>query len=204
MILATSAMTAFAGVVSTPTEWKFDAAHSAATFKIKHMVVSKVTGTIVFSAGSFFINEKDFTKSRFEGTLDASTVNTNNTKRDEHLKSAEFFDVAKYPTIVFTSKKITKWKAGKYKVSGELTLHGITKPVTIECEPPTAVIKDSWGIARRGFSATSQINRRDFGMLWNKPLEIATQAGALAIGENVEIQIDSELIPPMPETDKKG
>jgi polyisoprenoid-binding protein YceI len=135
------------------------------------------------------IDEKDVTKSTVEATIDASTVNTNEPKRDEHLRSADFFDVAKFPTITFKSKSVKKSGEGKLAVTGDLTMHGVTKEVTLDVEGPAKEIKDPWGNVRSGASASTKINRKDFGLGWNKVLE----AGGVAVGEEVAITLDVEL-----------
>ncbi|MBI1860459.1 MAG: YceI family protein [Deltaproteobacteria bacterium] len=186
-ILRITAALLFVANAFAATTWKIDTDHSIANFKIKHLVVSNVTGSVSFTGGQFEIDEKDFTKTKMEGTLDPKTINTSNEKRDGHLKSADFFDVAKNPTIKFVSKKIEA-DGAKYRVTGDLTLHGVTKAITLFCEKPTDPIK-AFGGQHRGFSATGKINRKDFGMVWNKALE----TGGLAVGEELEVSIDLEL-----------
>lgn len=169
-------------------EFVIDSAHSAANFSVKHMMVSNVRGAFSKVTGSANIDEKDITKSTVEAVIDATTVNTNEPKRDEHLRSADFFDTAKYPTITFKSTKVEK--AGQnLKVTGDLTLHGVTKPVVLDVEGFTSEAKDPWGNIKRGGTATTKINRKDFGLGWNSVLE----TGGVAVGEEVAITLDLEL-----------
>jgi polyisoprenoid-binding protein YceI len=170
------------------TEYEIDSGHSSAAFAVKHMMVSTVRGAFPKVTGSANIDEKDLTKSTIEATIDATSINTNEPKRDEHLRSPEFFDTAKYPTITFKSTKVAK--AGKnLKVTGDLTLHGVTKPVVLDVEGFTTESKDPWGNFKRGGSATTKINRKDFGLSWNSAIE----TGGVAVGEEVTITIDLEL-----------
>ncbi len=169
-------------------EYVIDSAHSAAQFSVKHMMVSNVRGAFSKVTGTANIDEKDMTKSTVEAVIDATTVNTNEPKRDEHLRSADFFDTAKYPTITFKSTKVEK--AGEnFKVTGNLTMHGVTKPVVLDVEGFTTEAKDPWGNTKRGGTATTKINRKDFGLGWNSVLE----TGGVAVGEEVAITLDLEL-----------
>lgn len=169
-------------------EFVIDSAHSGANFSVKHMMVSNVRGAFSKVTGSANIDEKDITKSTVEAVIDATTVNTNEPKRDEHLRSADFFDTAKFPTITFKSTKVEK--AGQnLKVTGDLTLHGVTKPVVLDVEGFTTEAKDPWGNIKRGGTATTKINRKDFGLGWNSVLE----TGGVAVGEEVAITLDLEL-----------
>jgi len=169
-------------------EYVIDSAHSAAQFSVKHMMVSNVRGTFSKVTGTANIDEKDLTRSTVEAVIDATTVNTNEPKRDEHLRSADFFDTAKYPTITFKSTKVEK--AGQnLKVTGDLTLHGVTRPVVLDVEGFTTEAKDQWGNTKRGGTATTKINRKHFGLGWNSVLE----TGGVAVGEEVAITLDLEL-----------
>jgi polyisoprenoid-binding protein YceI len=168
--------------------WEIDSSHSNSQFAVKHMMVSNVRGSFGKTTGTVNLDDKDITKSTIEATIDASTINTNEPKRDEHLKSPDFFDVAKFPTITFKSTKVAK--AGKnLNVTGDLTMHGVTKPVTLAVEGPTPETKDAWGNVRRGAVATTKIKRSDFGLTWNKALE----AGGVAVGDEVTITLDLEV-----------
>jgi polyisoprenoid-binding protein YceI len=169
-------------------EFEIDSAHSAANFSVKHMMVSNVRGAFSKVTGTANIDEKDITKSTVQAVIDATTINTNEPKRDEHLKSPDFFDTAKFPTITFKSTKVEQ--AGQnLKVAGDLTMHGVTKPVVLEVEGFTTEAKDPWGNTKRGGVATTKINRKDFGLGWNKVLD----TGGVAVGEEVSITLDLEL-----------
>ncbi|NRD54571.1 YceI family protein [Corallococcus exiguus] len=168
--------------------WEIDSSHSSAQFAVKHMMVSNVRGTFSNVKGNVNLDDKDITKSTIEATIDATTINTNEPKRDEHLKSPDFFDTAKFPTITFKSTKVAKAGKDKLNVTGDLTMHGVTKPVTLAVEGPTAETKDAWGNVRRGAVATTKIKRSDFGLTWNKALE----AGGVAVGDEVTITLDLE------------
>ncbi|MBM7114015.1 YceI family protein [Archangium primigenium] len=169
--------------------YTLDPSHSTAEFSVRHMMVSNVKGAIKLTSGSLNLDEKDVTKSTVEATLDTSTINTNEPKRDEHLKSADFFDAAKYPTITFKSTKVAKAGKDKLKVTGDFTLHGVTKPVVLDVTGPTAEAKDPWGNTVRGVEATTTINRKDFGLSWNKALE----TGGVAVSEDVKITLNLEM-----------
>jgi len=168
--------------------WEIDPAHTSVQFAIRHMMVSNVRGEFSKVSGTAEADEKDLTKSKLQATIDAASIDTRVEKRDEHLKSADFFDVAKYPTITFTSKRIEPAGAGHWRVTGDLTLHGVTKEVTLDVEGPTAEVKDPMGKVRAGAQATTKINRKDFGLTWNKALD----AGGVAVGDEVTITIDVE------------
>ena len=177
-------------VVSSASTWQIDPDHSNLGFKVKHLMVSNVKGSFEKHSGTVEINDKDITKSRVEVTIDTSSINTNVQKRDEHLRSADFFDVAKYPVMTFVSKKVTKAGKDKLKVTGDLTLHGVTREVTLDVEGPTKESKDPWGNFRRGATATTKINRKDFGLNWNKALE----TGGVLVGEEVAITLEIEMV----------
>jgi polyisoprenoid-binding protein YceI len=170
-------------------DYEIDSAHSSAAFAVKHMVVSTVRGSFGKVTGSVNVDEKDITRSTVEATIDVSTINTNEAKRDAHLKNADFFDVARYPTITFKSKSVKKAGEGLLKVTGDLTMHGVTKEVTLDVEGPAKEVKDLWGATKSGVAATTRLNRKDFGLGWNKVLE----TGGVAVGEEVAITIDLEL-----------
>lgn len=169
--------------------WEIDDAHTTAKFKIRHLMVSNVYGQITGAKGSIDMDDKDLTKTTGTVTLDVATINTANEKRDAHLKGEDFFETSKHPTITYTIKKVTKAKAGKYKMEGELTMKGVTKPVTINDVEITPTVKDPWGGIRRGFSGTTSLNRKEYGLTWNKQLD----GGGMVVGDSVEIEIAAEL-----------
>jgi polyisoprenoid-binding protein YceI len=172
------------------TTWNIDPDHSNIGFKVRHLMVSNVKGSFEKPAGTVEINDKDVTKSKVEVTIDTNSLNTNVAKRDEHLRSADFFDTAKYPTMTFISKKVAKAGKDKLKVTGDLTLHGVTKQVVLDVEGLSGESKDPWGNFRRGATASTKINRKDFGLTWNKALE----TGGVAVGEEVAITLEIEMI----------
>ncbi|QRN98755.1 polyisoprenoid-binding protein [Archangium violaceum] len=185
---AVAALVLAAPSLAFATEYEIDTGHSNAHFSVKHMMVSNVRGAFSKVTGKANIDEKDITKSTVEATIDATTINTNEPKRDEHLRGTDFFDTAKYPTITFKSTKVEK--AGEnLKVSGNLTLHGVTRPVVLDVEGFTTESKDPWGNIKRGGTATTKVNRKDFGLTYNSVLE----TGGVAVGEEVAITIDLEM-----------
>jgi len=169
--------------------WQLDADHSAAEFGVKHMMVSTVKGQFSKVAGTVSLDEKDPTQSKVEATIDATTVDTRNPKRDAHLKSKDFFDVAKFPRITFKSTSVKQVSKDHFQVAGNLTIHGVTRPVTLDTEV-TEPAKDPWGNTRRGLHATTKIQREDYGLKWNQALE----AGGVLVGSDVSITIDGEMI----------
>lgn len=176
--------------LASATIWNIDPDHSNIGFKVRHLMVSNVKGSFDKHTGVVDINDKDITKSKVQITIDTASINTNVVKRDEHLRSADFFDVAKYPTMTFVSKKVAKAGKDKLKVTGDLTLHGITKEVVLVVEGPTNESKDPWGNIRKGATASTKINRKDFGLVWNAALE----TGGVAVGEEVAINLEIEMI----------
>jgi len=170
--------------------WAIDPMHSNISFSVQHLVISKVRGQFNKFSGSISATGTDPSSVKIEATIDASSVNTNQAKRDGHLMSPDFLDVAKYPTITFKSTKIEAAGDGKWKVIGNLTLHGVTKEVVLEVTGPSAEIKDPQGNARRGASATTSINRQDYGVAFNKTLD----SGGLVAGNEVSISIDVEAV----------
>lgn len=169
--------------------WDIDDSHSQANLTVKHLMISKVHGKITGIKGKVEFDGKDLSKASVDATLDPATINTSNAKRDEHLRGPDFLDVAKFPAMSFKSKKIEKTKSG-FKLVGDLTLHGVTKAVSLNGEGPTDEIKDPWGNMRRGLSATTKISRKDFGLTWNKALE----SGGVVVGDELDITIEMEIM----------
>jgi polyisoprenoid-binding protein YceI len=170
--------------------WQIDPDHSSFQFKVRHLTVSNVKGDFTKVKGAVTMDDKDISNLNVELTIDAASVNTGHAKRDEHLRASDFFDVAKYPTITFVSKKVIKDGPDRLKVTGDLTLHGVTREVTVNVEGPTQEVKDPGGNFRRGATGTARINRKDFGLTWNRALE----TGGVVIGEDVDIFVEIELI----------
>jgi polyisoprenoid-binding protein YceI len=171
------------------TAWKIDPAHSTAQFTVRHLAISNVTGSFTKVSGTVDLDEKDIAKSQVSASIDVSSVDTRVEARDKDLKSPNFFDVEKYPTIEFKSKKITN-SGGKLQLIGDLTIHGTTREVTLDVDGPTPALTDPWGNWRRGISATTSINRKDFNLVYNKLLG----TGEAVVGDNVKIQIDAEIV----------
>jgi polyisoprenoid-binding protein YceI len=175
---------------ATTTTWNIDPVHSVAEFKVKHMMISNVKGQFTVVKGVLTFDEADLTNSRVEASLDAGSVNTRDAQRDAHLKSADFFDVEKFPALSFKSTRISRIGDGELAVAGDLTIHGITRNVVFNVEGPTAPGKDPWGNIRVGLSATTRINRKDFGLIWNAALE----TGGILVGDEVAITLDVQFI----------
>jgi len=170
--------------------WNIDPVHSVAEFKVKHMMISNVKGQFTRVKGFLARDEADLTNSRVEASVDAASINTRDDQRDAHLKSADFFDVEKFPTLSFKSTKVTQIAGGELAVAGELTIHGVTRNVAFTVEGPTEPGKDPWGNTRIGLSATTKINRKDFGLTWNSPLE----TGGILVGDEVTITLDVQFV----------
>jgi polyisoprenoid-binding protein YceI len=170
--------------------WTIDPAHTVAEFKVKHMMISNVKGRFSGVAGELVLDEADLTNSRVIATLDAGSINTGDPQRDSHLKSPDFLDVENFPTLSFGSTRITKRGDDGLVVEGELTIHGVTKPVAFNVEGPTAPGKDPWGKLRIGVFATAKINRKDFGLVWNAALE----TGGFLVGDEVSISLDVQFV----------
>lgn len=175
---------------ATAAPWNIDADHSNVGFKIRHMMVSNVKGNFGKVVGVVDIDEKDITKSKVEVMVDTASINTGVVKRDDHLKSPDFFDAARYPAMTFVSQQVKKGGNGRLQVHGLLTLHGITKPVILDVEGPTKAFKDPWGNIKRGATATTRINRKDFGLTYNAAIE----SGGVLVGEEVDIDLEVELV----------
>ena len=190
-ILIASALSLTLGfpVSGRATMYEVDSAHTSAQFAIRHLMVSTVRGDFRKVTGTINLDEQDVTKSTIDAKIDVASINTGIEKRDEHLRSPDFFDVAKHPTMTFKSKKIEKAGEGKLKVTGDLTLHGTTKEVVLDFEGNLTPVKDPMGKTRIGGMATTKINRKDFGLAWNKALE----TGGVVVGEEATITIDTEL-----------
>ena len=172
------------------TTWSIDPAHSHAEFKVKHMMISNVKGSFSGISGTLTEDTTDSSLSRIDASIDIGTVNTGDEKRDGHLKSADFFDHEQHPHMTFTSTNVEKKGDEEYAVTGDLTVHGVTKPVTFAVEGPSQPTKDPWGNMRIGLSATTKINRKDFGLTWNATLE----SGGILVGEDVQISLEVQLI----------
>jgi polyisoprenoid-binding protein YceI len=172
--------------------WNIDASHTRTGFSVKHLVISDVKGEFAKTAGKAQIDDADLSKSSVEVTIEAASIDTRDEKRDNHLKSADFFDVAKFPTITFKSTKVEAGKDGALTVTGDLTMHGVTKPVTLEGSI-TKAITDPWGLTRRGASFSGKLDRKAWGITWGK----MTDVGAV-VGDEVKLDIQAELVKDQP------
>ena len=188
-IVSAIALLASLSALAQTSTWNIDPAHSTAQFTVRHLAISNVTGNFTKVTGSVVLNEKDITQSQVSASIDVSSVDTRVEARNKDLKSPNFFDVEKYPTIEFKSKRIASGD-GKLQVIGDLTIHGTTREVTLDVDGPTPELSDPWGNSRRGISATTTINRRDFNLTYNNLLK----TGEAVVGDKVKIQIDAEMV----------
>jgi len=188
-IASAIALLASLSALAQTSTWNIDPAHSTAQFTVRHLAISNVTGNFTKVTGSVVLNEKDITQSQVSASIDVRSVDTRVEARNQDLKSPNFFDVEKYPTIEFKSKRIASG-GGKLQVIGDLTIHGTTREVTLDVDGPTPELSDPWGNSRRGISATTTINRRDFNLTYNNLLK----TGEAVVGDNVKIQIDAEMV----------
>jgi len=188
--VSTSATPQTATPKTATTTWNLDPVHSVAEFKVKHMMISNVKGQFANVTGVLTLDEADPTNSRVEASIEAGSVNTRDTQRDTHLKSEDFFHAEKFPKLLFKSTRITRIGNGELAVAGGLTIRGVTRNVVFTVEGPTQPAKDPWGNTRLGLSATTKINRKDFGLTWNAALE----AGSILVGDDVTITLDVEFV----------
>ena len=177
-----------ASVAGAQHTYEIDTAHSAAQFSIRHMMISNVKGEFNKVSGSVVYDPKNLADSKITAVVDATTISTREPKRDAHLKSPDFFDVAKYPSISFQSKSVSSAN-GKILVRGDLTMHGVSKEVVLTAEPLSPEIKDPYGLLRAGTSASTKVNRKDWGLNWNAALE----AGGVVVGDEVTLTLDIEM-----------
>jgi len=182
--------TASAPATVAATTWNIDPAHSSAEFKVKHMMISNVKGAFSGITGTLKFIHASPEHSSVEATIPVATLTTGDEQRDGHLKSADFFDVEKFPTFSFKSTNVTQHAVGAHKVAGELTLHDVTRPITFDVDGPTEPGKDPWGNTRIGLSATAKINRKDFGLSWNAALE----TGGVLVSEDVTLTLEIQFI----------
>ncbi len=171
------------------THWQIDPAHSDALFSVRHLGIANVHGSFSSVTGTATINDKDMLQSSVDATIDTTTVDTSNSMRDADLKSAKFFDVSKFPTMHFVSTKLVE-DHDKWQLDGNLTLHGVTRPVVLDMDSPGKEQLDPWGKTRRGFTATTTLNRQDFGLIWNGTLK----SGDAVVADQVSITLEIELI----------
>ena len=173
----------------TTSNWNIDAAHSGINFSIRHMVFARVRGRFSAYSGSLALDDGDVTRSSLDVSIDAASIDTGTSQRDTHLRSADFFDVERFPELRFRSTRIEEAGKDRYRLVGELTIRDVTRPVTLEVEA-TGRGTDPWGNERLGFAATGSIDRKDFGLEWNQLLE----TGGLLVGDRVDIELDVQAV----------
>jgi polyisoprenoid-binding protein YceI len=186
-LFAGALLAATASLASAQSTWKIDPAHSQAEFTIRHMAISNVRGRFSNINGTVVLDEQDPSKSSVNATVDTTTVDTGVAQRDGHLKSPDFFDVAKFPAMTFASKSVAK-SGDEYLVTGDLTMHGVTKVVVLHMDDPGKEQTGMDGKPHRGFSASTTIHRQDFGLVWNGTLK----SGDNMLGDDVKITLDVE------------
>jgi polyisoprenoid-binding protein YceI len=169
--------------------WNIDPSHSTAEFSVRHMMITNVKGRFGKLSGTVEYDPAHPELTKLEATIDATSIDTRDEKRDAHLRSADFFDVEKFPTLTFTSTEVKKTGDG-FTALGNLTMHGVTKPIVLEIEGPSDATKDPWGNTRIGASATAKLNRKEWGLNWNAALE----AGGVLVGETVKISLEISLV----------
>jgi len=175
---------------TTTTTWNIDPSHSVAEFKVKHMMISHVKGHFSKVSGALTLDESDLAKSHIEASIDSTSIQTRDAQRDAHLLSADFLDAERFPTLSFKSGRVSMPRDGELTVEGALTIHGVTRDVIFTVEGPTPPTKDPWGNTRVAISATTRINRKDYGLNWNAALE----TGGILVGEEVTISLDVEFV----------
>jgi len=175
--------------MSQKTVWNFDVAHSSVNFSVRHLMVSKVKGSFGSFRGQLQLEGDSLIPSSVDVSIDTASIETGVEDRDKHLRSADFFDVEKFPTMTFKSKRVEKPSSEGFQLVGDLSLHGVTKEVTLDVEIGGRQ-KDPWGSERVGYSATTRIDRKDFGLTWNQALE----AGGIMVGDRVDITLEVEAV----------
>jgi polyisoprenoid-binding protein YceI len=169
--------------------YQLDPSHSSINFSVKHMMIAKVHGGFEKMSGVLSYDAKNPTATTVEVNIEVASINTRDTGRDTHLKSADFFNAEKYPSITYKSIRVQE-KKGDLTIVGELTIHGVTQPVTVELERPSEEMKDPWGNLKIGASGSAKVKRKDFGLTWNAALE----AGGLLVGDDVNITVDVQFV----------
>ena len=184
-----STAAATATPTSTRTTWKIDASHSQVEFAVRHLMISTVRGRFADVKGTVITDGEDPAKGGVDVVIEVNSIDTREAQRDAHLKSADFFDVETYPTVTFKSTRVTEVRGDKFTLAGDLTIHGVTRDVTLDVTSE-GTAKDPWGGERAGYSAVTRVNRKDFGLTWNQALE----TGGLIVGDEIKISLDLELI----------
>ena len=189
VIVGTTVGLSLPAMAATST-WQIDPQHSSAQFAVRHLGLSTVRGAFSKLSGTMVRDDQDITNSSVEVTIDVNTVDTREPDRDKDLRSERFFDVAHFPTMTFKSKKVEQVAPGKLRVTGDLTIRGTTKEVTLDVDGPTTPVKDPWGNQRLAATATTKINRQEYGVKWNAKLD----NGGVVVGDEVNITLDVEMI----------
>ncbi len=171
------------------TKWQIDASHSAAEFAVKHLMISTVKGYFTDVSGAVTVDENTPGSATVDVSIGVASIDTRDEKRDAHLKSPDFFDVERFPKILFRGKRVEGSLDGEFKLIGDLTIRDVTREVTLNVES-SGRVTDPWGGERTGYAATTKINRKDFGLTWN----VALEAGGVLVGEDVKIAIEVELV----------
>jgi polyisoprenoid-binding protein YceI len=186
----TATLAASQSSTASTTSWKIDPAHSVAEFKVKHMMIANVKGQFSKVSGDLFLDDANIANSNVDVSIEAASIHTRDEQRDAHLKSPDFLDVEKFPTLNFKSKAINIVRDGELSVEGDLTIHGVTHKVRFEVEGPTPPTRDPWGNTRVAISAITKINRKNFGLTWNTALE----TGGILVGDEVTITLEVEFV----------
>lgn len=171
------------------TKWQLDPAHSNVEFAVKHLMIATVRGRFASVTGTLEVDDKNPTNAKVDVTIDVSSIDTRQEQRDTHLRSADFFDAEKHPTIHFASKRVEGDPRSEFKVIGDLTIRGVTREIALDVTAE-GLGKDPWGGYRAGFSATGKIDRREFGLTWNQALE----AGGIVVGDEIKLTVDAEFV----------
>ena len=187
-LLGAALAVGLASPATAASTWDIDPSHSTVSFVVKHLVIAKVRGNFKTFSGTVVIDDKDLSKSSVNVKIDPASIDTDNSKRDDHLKSEDFFNVAKFKEMTFVSTKVEKGADGVLKITGDLTMHGVTKSVVLTGEGPSVEVKDPGGNAHVAFSASTSVKRADFGLTWNRAIE-----GGSVVGEDVKIELEVEL-----------
>ena len=190
LILTTLALLLALPCAARADVWEIDPAHTTVEFTVRHMTISSVKGQFNKVAGTITATDKDPKSVLIEATIQTASIDTHSADRDADLKSSNFLDVAKYPTMTFKSTKVEPAGPGKWKIIGNLTLHGVTRPVTLAVDGPSGPIKDPWGNLRAGAVATTNLSRKAFGLTWNKLLE----TGGAVVGDEVSVTVNVEAV----------
>jgi polyisoprenoid-binding protein YceI len=179
-----------AGPQANPDTWRIDSNHSAAYFSVRHLMINTVRGSFGGLAGSVHYDPNHITDATVEATIDCKTLTTGVAKRDDQMKGPDFFDVKKYPSMKFKSKRVQKARSGKLKITGDLTINATTHEVVLDVEGPSQTVKDAQGREKIGLNAATRISRKEYGIVWNEILE----TGGVAVADEVTITLDIELI----------